>query len=214
MKLKHSFLILGLLVSIIKADDGGYSYNNTGGSEYSVYPVKNIHIKMVKEKVNYDYRTEKFETIFWMLNTSSEKQRVTIGFPFNHYLIDQLTENPGLSLNEQNYHNELKLIEKEFDFKSWINGKRAERKLYFSEGDYKLAYVKDLIFEPKEEMVIKNTYTQSFSKGHFATYPYYTSKTLDYILTTGASWKDSIDEASFEFILPKEFVYPDTVLLL
>lgn len=205
MKTKKILLqVLIFIVTVTIADDTSVRFDWRTGA---VFPLNNENIKMVKETVNYDYRTSEFHTVFWMKNMTDHNQNITIGFPIDpdpYKYPDDYMYGTGFVFNEFQF---MKEIEKDFNFRTWINENEIERKLMKVEpsktSGFKYAFVANLKFEPNEELIIENKYIQRLGL-HTNTIGLHEAF-LSYTLTTGANWKDSIDHAYFEFILPKKY---------
>ncbi|MDA3837753.1 MAG: hypothetical protein PF574_02105 [Candidatus Delongbacteria bacterium] len=202
-KIFSTFLLA--FIFFATANDTYMNYDYRSGA---VFPLNNENIKMVKETVNYDYRNSEFNTVFWMKNTTNVEQKVTIGFPIDpdkhkyRYNDDSLYDS-GRKFNESKY---MKKIENDINFKTWINDKEVNRefkKIESKSYDYKYAFVTDIVFKPLEELIIKNKYTQQM--GVIGNTVGLKEANLKYDPTTGSAWKDSIDYAYFEFIVPKEY---------
>lgn len=201
--LRISPIIILILLSFASANDTYMNYDYRTGA---VFPLNNENIKMVKEIVKYDYRNYEFNTTFWMKNTTAQSQNVTIGFPLDpdiHKYPEDYQFGTGFVFNEHKFMNE---IEQDFNFQTWINDKEITREIMKIEPNssgFKYAFVTNISFKPNEELIIKNKYKQKM--GTVSNTIGLREVNLKYIPTTGAAWKDSIDHAYFEFIVPKKY---------
>lgn len=208
--MKSSVLLLaGLLISFVRlgyADDGAYvEYPQSG----TVCPVKNNNIKMVSEEVI--FKDNKITATFEFLNTTDNQQEVTVGFPVIgqfHVAGDGSSENEFSE--ERSVEDRKKDIIKYYDFKSIIDGQEIKRELielsreYPKEG-YEYVFVTNIKFHPRQKIIIKDVYNQQTNYG--SEVGGRNISELDYVLKTGASWKDKIDHAKIIFYIPASQTY-------
>ncbi len=200
--LKILTILILVVFSFATANDTYMNYDYRTGA---VFPLNNENIKMMKEIVKYDYRDSEFSTTFWMKNTTDTEQKVTLGFPVDpdrKKYLDRSLFDENRKFNEQEYMNK---IDNDINFRTWVNDIEIKRKFMKIESEsygYKYAFVADIIFKPNEELIIKNIFTQQMGK--VINTAGLTESNLKYDPITGANWKDRIDHAYFEFIVPKE----------
>lgn len=216
--MKKLYLIMILIYSIgltLLADDGSvFIYPSSG----NVVPLKNNSIIMSYEKVV--YKDEKITAHFIFENTTTDIQKVILGFPVYYNIdtskIDTIYQDLYCYLyanrEEKITPEEIKLkkqkilkeVENYFNFKSIINGKEIQRKIYETnekEYGYNYVFTTEITFNPNEKIEIVDTYNQKMdivdSPGNYV-------KKLKYVITSGSSWKNGIDKGEFEFYFKKK----------
>lgn len=204
------FVLLLFLGNNSLADDG---YFHEAPQSGALIPVNNNYIQMVSEEVIYS--NKQFTTIFVFVNTSSEEQNVTLGFPV---IGDFEGEGVGEyeAEAEQEYYESLpenkkkefkmKKIKEYYRFRSFINGTEVNRELVEvaqekEKGGYDYIYLTKLRFGPKQRIIVTNVYYQEPIRS--ATAGYSGNSTIKYILTTGALWKSNIEKANITFYIDK-----------
>lgn len=179
-----------------------------GGEGAAIFPVENRDVRMMDEHVILNGRVEDDHLLAWDVNCtfhfkneSNKAVKLTIGFPFPKYDIENdevhLSAPPGKEITES-------MI---YDFKATVRGKSvktastklsqpvASEKNSSGEeyGGYDYAWTWEVEFAPHEEVEIVNTYTTGV-----------TSNSMGYILPsyvvrTGKNWRDGkIGRSIFE----------------
>lgn len=161
---------------------------------------------MVWEKVN--YYDGLFTTVFCFSNTTPDIVQIKIGFPIKSYASDILfDEFPEGGVGYQDAI--LKMIQKELNFQSFIDGISFPRKLYLIEEKsqnkkdlkgYDYLFLGETIFSPYQSVIVSNTYYQKpeHSSANWGVDSY----TVIYVLKTGSSWKDPIKKSGITIYFP------------
>lgn len=198
-------------VGIVYCDDGQvYIYPESG----NIVLVKNNNIRMIYEKVV--YKDEKVSANFIFQNDSDNTEKVIFGFPV-YYDIDYSYKDNIFADNYCNEKEDLSVIElkkrkikvldqiKEyFNFKTNINGKEIVREIYGVDEKkygYNFVFTTEYTFMPNEKLVINDSYNQKIS---WSSSPIENIKTLNYVIKSGATWKNGIENGEFEFYFSKK----------
>lgn len=197
----HKIIILILIfipATINYADDSALRYNLDSGT---VFMIENNSIIMEEEYV--EYKDGEFKAIFHFKNTLNEKVSCKIGFPVygNANRLGLSSFHPVTDLPFE----ELKpRIEEYYNFRSYINGNEITRELIPAEKDdnYDYYFVSTVDFEPDEAIIITDIFNYTPLKDESSTMD--RSYTINYILKSGATWKDRIGKAVIRIYIPEE----------
>jgi hypothetical protein len=188
VKLAPLFVVLSVLVTSALARGNGAVF---GGSGQNILPLKNDAIAMRKEIVemieapdhNIDVRCS-----FWFVN-HGDSATIQMGFPTSAFA-DRIALDPS--------------------FRAWVDGDSA----HYEEGSYtarwhewqrkptaKAVFLWPVSFAKGQERKIDVAYRISWSDADRTEY----GTSVDYILTTGAFWREPIGEADITFQFADSF---------
>ncbi|OHD56916.1 MAG: hypothetical protein A2Y33_08105 [Spirochaetes bacterium GWF1_51_8] len=205
-------LILTGLVAVLRGNDGYVEYHPVTGR---VFFSKSMVIDMVWEEVKFE--DDQFITVFCFSNTTTNVQKVKLGFPITSYAgheWGELYPEGGKEFEKVAY----KMVQDELEFKSSINGKELERKLYLIEEKTKekpdlkgsdFLFLAEIVFNSFESIIISNEYIQK--PIHSENNSGEITDEINYILKSGTTWKDPIKESKIQIKIPKPINpnYPD-----
>lgn len=195
-KMYFSLFISILIINTVLSDDGFVENNLISGN---LMLMNSTSIQMVEEFVG--YKDGYFSTQFIFLNTTSDTQKVKIGFPvlgeISMGLPDESSEWESLPDSLKR-----KKIDEYYDFECFINGKFVPRVLEKADVDtnnklYDYFYSLPIVFLPNEKIVIDNKYRALPITFRTSVGDSYTD--IVYILQTGASWAGNINNAVIKF---------------
>ncbi len=187
--MKSKLIYFGVIIflfsfSIVSADDTEFA-----GEGETVWPIESKEIEMVAEtvlvkpgKVGWD------ANCIFILKNTGESTEVQVGFP------DVTNEGPGADLTEGTIKS----------FRCFVDGKevQVEHKAGIQDSlnsriTYPFAYIWRMSFKKGQVRAVRNTYNFGGLYRSDGTIE------LNYILTTGASWKGKIKSALIVFDLGK-----------
>lgn len=189
------FIALSISFSIYTFADDGF----LGGSGNNPIPAGENKIQLKSEIVKILFENSKtyFDCTFIFFN-QGEKTKILTGFPAP----DSINESePGLEDLEQNSNLSIN------DFEAFVNNKKVNAKLTAitpqsdapSMRKYKQWYAWEMEFEPHEIKTVRNRYWVHTTGGASGI------KSVHYILETGSSWYDKIENAEVLVKFPWEY---------
>ena len=156
----------------------------------NIIPIKNHHIRMVREVVNIEcaWTTYSVKADFWFKNTTNQNLEVEFGFP-----VDFKVDKNDDSIRE--YQQSFKVIWKGKPIKHYLE--KRQHKISGQDDDFDRQWISWIArFAPNEEVYSRVSYTfptcsqSGDSRGETETYAY-----LKYILRTGGAWKTPIESS-------------------
>ncbi|NSW91775.1 MAG: DUF4424 family protein [Firmicutes bacterium] len=191
--LRLSFILSIFLIIILVSSNSYANDTSLGRFGETVSPVNNSNVIMQAEDitVRVSEGISKVECEFVFINDSQEETTVLMGFPSGD--LDDETEKMAEWFHDYKLYN----------FTAWVDGKEVEVKLEKGVGpetgqdslNFPYWYTWEVNFKPGEKKTVRNTYetrNTSSSIGLIQT---------GYVLTTGAPWKDRIENARIIFVM-------------
>ncbi len=179
-RIKKSILLLfaAILFPVLLFADAANLIFTAGGN---VKPINSESIKMVKEKINITMLGNHFEVrVDYVFYNSGEKQTAIMGFPNSRGTYGDPEDLQDVKYGIKDF--------RAFDGKNELKIERKETAITKSTKAFPVWETFMVDFEAGETKNVTNIYTQEYfgESGH-------STKIAKYILTTGATWKGSID---------------------
>lgn len=206
MRLVCAFLLCWILFlgsyNIVMADSSAIAGTDSG----TVIPLTNKEIKLVSEKISIEILEQeeaKVSIDYIFKNTSNKDIRVWVGFPeLAEYRSDEnRIKHFKAYINNQS-------IKKVSSFEGDDNWRKDIDSNFNNREDDHLNslvwHTYHLNFDAGQETHVKNTYTQSLPGGSGGKG---TNTVFQYILATGALWKDKINKVDIEIFLRDSSLY-------
>lgn len=194
-----TFLFLIIRLSAIYGNDS-FSYIEPGSGLVVLSDIDGI--SMETETLNYDFESNHFTVTYSFYNSTDTNQEIKLAFPIS---------SKGYSgFAREEYSTAEDWMNGTYRFRTEINGREYERELHkldtqSASDNYDYAYILDITFPSKEEIIITDRY---FSKGNnriyydyyypesndLQTMIFYDNTELKYILETANNWDGTIKD--------------------
>ena len=223
----YLFITLSIASSTM-ADDGYFVHNPDG---YTVFPAFNTTIKMVSETVSIyvpkflddpEYGIVNVTAIFNFINSSSDTQIVTMGFPFTMPQLDDpggvdgyktwvkyrdnFTSNMNFKVSVNDTLTEI--VVKKSAYGKRLNLMKPKRDIvhyanrYITDDPW-IVYTWDTRFLPKQNKRIICSYSTPISYGGSSNGE--KEQSFSYVAITGSLWKGTIGKAVFKYYIPQRY---------
>ena len=193
------FVLLSLMTSGVYGDD-----SVLGGVGNTVYPIFDTEVQMMGERVDIQIRDRKaFVRCEFLFKNTGKKEKVTIGFPAYGTLPP--TE------DRQHFGDDLKI----YDFMTYVDGKEIQTTI--RDGIKPVGNNRDDLYYPKWhvwEMEFEKNQTRRVVNTYWMHNSFDSSggEWVQYILKTGATWKDVIGYGKITITLDQSISLQDITL--